>query len=286
MTSDFDHAAESLRTQDWNRYLSVLFADKQHRPGLFALYAFNAEIARVRQMISDPLPGEVRLQWWRDLLNGVEHGEVAANPNAAALQKTIKTYNLPVSAFQDLIDARVFDLYDDPMPTLHDLEGYAGETTSAVFQIASMILNDGEDAGTAVVAGHAGVAYALSGLMRSLPYHASRRQVYLPADLLARHAVNIETVFQGQTTPELKAALHEMREHVRHHLARVREHMDAVTPKTAAAFLPLVLVEPYLKKMEAADHDPLKELAEVSKLRRQWILWRAARRGPQKFLRV
>jgi len=284
MTSDFDHAAESLRTQDWNRYLSVLFADKKHRPGLFALYAFNAEIARVRQMISDPLPGEVRLQWWRDLLNGVEHGEVAANPNAAALQKTIKTYKLPVSAFQDLIDARVFDLYDDPMPTLHDLEGYAGETTSAVFQIASMILNDGKDAGTAVVAGHAGVAYALSGLMRSLPYHASRRQVYLPADLLSRHGVNIETVFQGQTTPELKAALYEMREHVRHHLARVRENMGAVSPQIAAAFLPLVLVEPYLKKMEAADHDPLKELAEVSKLRRQWILWRAARRGPQKLL--
>ncbi|WP_150497046.1 phytoene/squalene synthase family protein [Roseibium aquae] len=278
MTSDFDHAAESLRTQDWNRYMSVLFADKAHRPGLFALYAFNAEIARVRQMISDPLPGEVRLQWWRDLLNGVEHGEVAGNPNAAALQRTIATYRLPVGAFQDLIDARVFDLYDDPMPSLHDLEGYAGETTSAIFQIAGMILNGGKDPGTATVAGHAGVAYALTGLMRSLPYHASRRQVFLPSDLLARHGVRIETVFQGQTTPELKAALYEMRDHVRHHLKRVRENLDAITPRIAAAYLPLALVEPYLKKLEVPDHDPLKELAEVSKLRRQWLLWRASRK--------
>lgn len=277
MSSDVDHAAGALRTEDWNRYISVLFAGSDRRPGLFALYAFNAEIARVRRMISDPLPGEVRLQWWRDLLDGVEHGEAAANPTAAALQETIRTYRLPVAALQALIDARVFDLYDDPMPSLNDLEGYAGETTSAIFQLACLILNGGEDPGPATLSGHAGVAYSLTDLMRALPYHASRRQAYLPADLLARHHVDLETVFAGRTTPELKAALAELRAHVRHHMARVREHSAGITDRTAPAFLPLVLVEPYLKILERPAHDPLLQPVELSKLRRQWAMWRAAR---------
>lgn len=279
MSTDFDHAAEMLRTTDWNRYISVLYAEKAHRPGLFALYAFNAEIARVRQMISDPMPGEIRLQWWRDLLKGQGHGDVSANPNAAALSRTIERYNLPVSALEAMIDARVFDLYDDPMPSLNDLEGYAGETTSAVFQLAALILNNGEEAATATVAGHAGVAYALTGLMRALPHHASRRQVYLPSDLLSRHNVDMETLFQGKTTPELASALGELREHTRHHMKRVRQNIDDVPPAAAAAFLPLVLVDPYLKVLEKSGDRALQELSEISNLRRQWIFWRGARRG-------
>lgn len=279
MSTDFDYAAETLRTSDWNRYFTVLFADRNHRPGLFALYAFNAEIARVRQMISDPMPGEIRLQWWRDLLAGQAHGEASANPAAAALKQTVDKYNLPVDALQAMIDARVFDLYDDPMPSLNDLEGYAGETTSAVFQLASLVLSDGADAGTATIAGHAGVAYALTGLMRALPYHASRRQVFLPSDLLSRHNVDMETLFRGEPTPELAAALTEMREHARHHMKRVRENLGDVSPKVAAAFLPLALVEPYLKELEKAGDGYLKSHADLSKLRRQWIFWRQARRG-------
>lgn len=279
MNTNFDYAAESLRSLDWNRYFTVLFADKAHRPGLFALYTFNAEIARIRQLVSDPMPGEIRLQWWRDLLGGEGHGDVSANPNAAALKATVEAYKLPVPALEAMIDARVFDLYDDPMPSLNDLEGYAGETTSAVFQLASLILNNGEDAGTATVAGHAGVAYALTGLMRALPHHASRRQVFLPSDLLSRHNVDMETVFQGQSTPELSAALAELREHARHHMQRVRENLQDVPENVAAAYLPLALVDPYLVELEKSSDQALQSLSELSKLRRQWIYWRKARKG-------
>ncbi|MTI45685.1 phytoene synthase [Roseibium hamelinense] len=284
MSSNFEHAADRLRELDWNRYVSALFAPEKQRSGLFALYAFNAEIARVRQMVSDPLPGEIRLQWWRDFFEGVEHGDANANPVAAALQDTIRTYNLPKQSFLALIDARVFDLYDDPMPSLNDLEGYSGETTSAVFQLASLILNGGQDPQTATIAGHAGVAYSFTGLLRSLPYHASRRQVYLPKDLLERHNVEIETVFKGETTPQLVAALGELAGHARHHLKRVRQNSREVPEHISAAYLPLALVEPYLKLMEKQSRDPLKELAELSKLRRQWTLWRASKKTIDGFL--
>jgi phytoene synthase len=60
-----------------------------------ALYGFNAEISRIREIVSEPLPGEVRLQWWRDFLEGTSHGAVGANPVASALAQTIDRYKLP-----------------------------------------------------------------------------------------------------------------------------------------------------------------------------------------------
>ncbi len=279
MSSNFDHAGDLVYAQDRDRYLAALFAAEDVRPGLLALYAFNAEIARVRDVVSDPLPGEVRLQWWRDFLGGTEHGAAAANPVAAALAETTERYHLPKAALTAMVEARIFDLYDDPMPSLQDLEGYCGETASALIQLGSIVLNNGEDPGTADCSGHAGVAYGLCGLMRALPWHAARGQMYLPADLLARHGVDPATVLKGETTPELKAALAELRAHVRHHLGRIRSMVSAIPAHVAPAFLPLSLVEPFLLKMEKPGHDPLKMPIEISQLRRQWILWRAARKS-------
>ena len=276
MTTEFDHAADVVRQFDKDRYLTALLAPEPHRDGLMALYAYSAEIARIRELVSEPLPGEVRLQWWRDLLEGTEHGAVTSNPVANALLQTVERYQLPKQSLVAMTEARVFDLYNDQMPSLNDLEGYAGETVSGLIQLACLVLNEGKDPGTATAAGHAGVAYALTGLMRALPWHASRHQMYLPKDVCDRHNLEIESVFRGETTPELQAVLAEMRGHVRHHLGRVRQVAKDVPEACQSAFLPLVLVEPFLKKLEQDSLDPLKQVAELSQLRRQWILWCAS----------
>ncbi|WP_298964141.1 phytoene/squalene synthase family protein [uncultured Roseibium sp.] len=277
MTTDFDHAADIARQFDKDRYLSALLAPEKSRPGLMALYAFSAELGRIRELVSEPLPGEVRLQWWRDLLEDNEHGAAASNPVANALLETIAQYQLPRQSLIAMTEARIFDLYNDQMPSLNDLEGYAGETVSGLIQLACLVLNDGKDPGTAIAAGHAGVAYALTGLMRALPWHAARQQMYLPKDLQARHNLDPATVFKGETTPELRAVLTELRAHVRHHLERVRSASVEVPSCCTPAFLPLVLVEPFLKKLEATGFDPLKQSADLSQVKRQWIMWRASR---------
>lgn len=275
MLSTESHCRNLSREADRDRYLSALFAGPEARRGLFALCAFNAEIARVREIVSDPLPGEIRLQWWRDALEGNGHGETGQHPVLAELHWAIERYNLPRSAFTSLIDARIFDLYEDPMPTLTDLEGYAGETASALIQLSSIVLAGGEDPATAEVAGHAGVAYAVTGLMRALPLHASRRQMFLPLDILERHNVSLEKVFRGETTAELKAALAELRNIALDHLQKTRSKISIVRPELAPAFLPLCLVEPHLRLLGRSCHDPLRDIAELSPLKRQWFLWRA-----------
>src|SRR5512140_2160659 len=112
---NFEHCAALVREADRDRYLATLFAPAERRDALFALYAFNAEIARVRDVAREPLPGEIRLQWWREVLNGERDGEAAAHPVAAALRETLARYQLPSEQLLNLIEAHSFDLYNDPM---------------------------------------------------------------------------------------------------------------------------------------------------------------------------
>ncbi len=274
----FVHCDALLAEGDPDRRLACMFVPAHARPAVTAIYAFNLETARVRDLVSEPLPGEIRLQWWRDALQGQGHGDVRANPVAAALLDAISRYRLPLKPFLDLIDARNGDLYDDPPPTLNDLEGYCGETSSALIRLASLVLADGGDAGPADAAGYAGVAYALAGLLRSFPHHASRGRVFLPRDVMARHAVGIEDVLSGRRSPGLDAALGELAGLARARLEQARGLRGSLPRGVRPAFAPVALVEPWLAGL-ARRTDPFAAAPEPAAWTKPLRLWRAAVSG-------
>jgi phytoene synthase len=278
MSDPFPHCEALVREADKDRFLATLFAPAKYRRPLFALYAFNVEVARVREQAREPMPGEIRLQWWRDVFAGSGRGEVRANPVAAALLDTVVRYRLPPQAFTDLIDARTFDLYDDPMGSLDELDGYARKTSSALIELAARILNDGNDAGIDELASHAGIAYAIAGLLAAFPLQVERRQLFVPLDVLQRHGAQPEAIFAGKVTPELRAALADTRAQARRHLAEAKRLIAAAPAAIAPALLPVALVRPTLDRMDRRGYAPFKPAA-LPQWRRQWILWRAARSG-------
>lgn len=271
------HCERLVREGDRDRFLAALFAPAEHRPALFALYAFNSEISRVRAIAREPLPGEVRLQWWREVLAGERREEARANPVSAALLDAMKRHDLQPQALIDLVDARTFDLYDDPMQTLADLEAYAAKTSSGLFALAAQILQRGSGPAAENLSLHSGIAYAVAGLLRAFPWHAAQRQLYVPTEIFGRHGARAEDAFAAKATPELRAALAEMRLHARGHLAAASDFLAAAPSAILPALLPVALVRPVLKRMERHDYDPFAPL-DMPQWRRQWVLWRAARR--------
>jgi 15-cis-phytoene synthase len=271
MQDAFSYCAELVRVADRDRFVASLFAPAQHRGALHALYAFNIEVTRVREAAREPLPGEIRLQWWRDVVNGERDDEASANPVASALLDVIKRHQLPSSKLSALIDAHRFDLYDQPMARLADLEAYARDTGSALISISIQILS-GETAEEAASA--AGIAYAIAGLLRAFPLHAARRQLYVPIELLERHGVEPQDIFAGQSSAGLTAALAELRNLARQHLLAAGPHLAALPNDAMAALLPVALVRPTLDRLERCD---AFAPAEILPWRRQWLIWRAAR---------
>jgi 15-cis-phytoene synthase len=271
MQDAFAHCAELVRVADRDRFIATLFAPADRRGALHSLYAFNVEVARVRDMAREALPGEIRLQWWSDVINRERDGEASANPVAAALLATIERHQLRPQALFDLIEARRFDLYDDAMAGLAELESYARQTSSALFALAAQILGAADSEAAAVPAG---IASGIAGVLRAFPAHVARRQLYMPADILDRHQVLLADVFAGRSSAALAAALAEVRDLARHYLAAAREPMMTVPPAEIPAFLPLALVRPSLDRLDGDDPFTPKEIAPW---RRQWLIWRAAR---------
>jgi 15-cis-phytoene synthase len=271
MQDAFAYCADLVRTFDRDRFVATLFAPAERRGALHALYAFNAEVARVRDAAHTALPGEIRLQWWSDVVNQQRDDEAQANPVAAALIATIGRHGLDREKLADLIEARRFDLYDDPMASVADLEAYARRTSSVLLSLAvRVIAGMSADA----VADPAGIALGITGILRAFPLHGARGQLYVPTELLDRHNVSQHDVFAGRSSPGLAAALAEMRDLARRHLATVGEGLRALPDTAMPAFLPVALAGPLLKRLERSD--PFAP-AELAPWRRQWLIWRAAR---------
>jgi len=265
--------ADFVRRHDPDRFLTALFAPPDRRDALFTLYAFNHELARAREVVSEPPLALIRLQWWRDVIDGERAGEAAANPVAAALTETVTRFALPKALLLDLIEAHAFDLYDDPMPTFEALEGYGRQTSGAIFALAARIAG----ARAEHVAEQGGLAYGLTALLRSFALHASRRQFFVPLEFLEGGATPEES-FAGRSSPFLIDALGMLRARARESLANFEAGLPRIPAVAMPAFLPLALVSGYLSIMDRTDYDLFRTPVEMPQWRRQWMLWWAARR--------
>ena len=270
-----DLCLATLRDTDRDRYLACLLSPEDKRGALAALYAFNAELARVRDTVHEALPGEVRLQYWRDLIDGQAHGSSEANPLAAGLLAAIDRYHLPRPVLVNMIEARVFDLYDDPIEDRGTLEGYAGETASALIQLASLILDAGAAPHSAEAAGHAGVAQAIAGLLLLMPLHRRRGQIYLPVEILSATGLDRETFLDGTDTARIGAAIEAFAGLGRDHLAKARAARKTIAASVFPAFLPVALAAPVLRAAQKAGAGILQTAIQPPQWRRQWWMAKA-----------
>lgn len=269
-----------VRAQDFRTYAASLFVSPEARRLWLALAAFNAEVAHVRDHVSQPLPGEIRLQWWRDALTGggqgTEHGAVEGNPVAAELLRAIALHDLPLGTFVRLIDAHVFDVYDDPMPDMAALEAHCRDTSAAMYALRARVLG-ANSSEIARLAEHAGISEGLTDVMLALPRHAARRQLYLPADLMSLHGVVAEEIFLHQASAPLKEALAHLRREARSQMDQALAMLADTSSAVHPAFLPLAMVGKTLARLET--FDPFAPPAP-SRLGSLWTTWRAASAKP------
>jgi len=277
--TSFVHAAEALRKQDRERYLTTLVLTGAQRDAVTALYAFNADVASIRDRISDPAPGEIRLQWWNDALDGEGHGAVRQNPVADALLETIAHYNIPAGTLLRLIGARRFDLYDDPMPDLESFEGYAGETVSTLYQLAAMVLNDGGTIEAGDAAGHLGVAHAMIGHLRAFGYVSSQGRIVLPWSVFAANGVREGEIFARTDSEGLHAAIGQLTELAADHLAKAETAIAALPAKLKPAFAAIALLKPQLAALNRRTNAfaPASDDADWRKIAR--LMWWGMSRG-------
>ncbi len=271
------YCAEQVRRYDRARFLTALFAPAVRRDDLFALYAFNLEIAKGRETVTEPMLGRIRLQWWRETIEGFEHGEVRPHAVAEPLADTMRRRRLPVDRFARLIAGREHDVESDPPADLAALEDYAAETSATLIELALDVLEGGHPAARAA-ARHVGIAHGLTGLLLAVPFRAAHGRIDLPQDLLDEAGLHPGAVKEARGDPRLAKILRVLALRASDHLTQARAHRRQVPREAVPALLPALIAERGLKRLAAADYDPFA--ASLGRpdgglsLRLAWAAWR------------
>lgn len=266
-TSDFDYCAQTLKRWDYDRYFMTLLAPARLRPALLALYAFNVEVAKTRESVSEAMLGEIRLQWWREAIAGL----FADSPRDHAVVRAIHAAwaGRPEAApgFTGLIDARAFDLTDQAPATLETFLRYTEETGGALTALAGQAAQLPARFSKNVRA--AGQAYAIAGLLRAIPAHARHGRSYLPRDLLIQAGLEPEDVHRGAAVVPIVRALAARAESL---IGQIAETAPEIARRHRHLLLPARLARFDLRRLAAAAHDPERLPAMTPRLPRQWCL--------------
>ncbi len=279
MNEDADFVLRSLKETDQVKYLACLYIPEDVRADVATLWAFDAEIARIPDLVSEPMPGEIRLQWWRDLLKSGDSGNnVGSGPLARRLITVIERHNLPRQTFDTYLQARIFDLYQDPMPDTGTFEGYLGETVSALFQNAAGCMGVERTTLLADACGHAGMAAGVAGLLSATGVTRTRKQLFFPIDMLEKHGLDHETWLGEEIYGEHLEVLGELNSLALYHLTFSRKLIGQLPQAARPVFLSLALVEPVLNRAQALGGKVFEAPISLSAVKQHWHLLCAAMR--------
>ncbi len=250
------HLADHVRRDDHDRYLCALFAPAAAREDLFALFAFNAEVAKVRESVSEQLIGRMKLQWWRDLVAAIYDGRGVpkGNPVVQSLEGIVTRHGLARADFETLLDTRERDLEGEDFADVADLESYADGTSARLTSLALQVLGATDEASRAA-GRHVGIAWALTGLMRAVLFHAKANHVPLPQDLLAGAALTPHDVQERRNAARLGGVIEQVARTARAHLDKARGYRARIDKRALPALLPATLADSYLEGLRRRKYD-------------------------------
>ncbi len=197
----FGHIADTVRRHDPDRFLTALFAPEARRGALLALYAFNHELARAREVASEPALTLIRLHWWREVVEGTRK----RHPVADAITALLAEGTLAADDLRAMADAREAEAAER-IETLADWRAYLLGTAGGLAVAAGRLLGTPEPEALRPL----GAAYGAAGVLRAVPVLARHGRCLLPADVLAAHRLSPEAVTCGaDPAPAIRALARE-----------------------------------------------------------------------------
>lgn len=278
MTAALDYIADTVNREDHDRFLTAVLAPQAVRAGVMALYAFNVEVAKVRESVSENLIGRMKLQWWRDVISAVYDGGAVpqGNPVVEALAGAIRAHELSRSHFEALLDARERDMSDESPEDVAALESYAEGTSASLTLLVLEVLGVRDDASTRA-GRHVGTAWALTGLLRAVLFHARANRFLMPQDLMAAENLTGHDLQEQRNAVRIAAVVAQIAATARAHITKARSYRKSVDPRALPALLPATLADAYLKGLERRRFDvfdPRHALQRPAALRLTWNAFR------------
>ncbi len=266
---------ERLRGEDHARYLTFLYAPRNNRESLIALGLLNVELSRIRESVSEPIVGEVRLAWWREALADLYAGKVRKHEVLLLLAESGAVQIVPHALLDNMIEARIDEIYDTQVTTLDVLDNFLGRTSGQLQQaFCYSLCKAAPNAATLAAAHHVGRAWGLVGVVRAVGFHAMQQRRYIPDTALQAAGIAPDSLVQQPITAALAPALAPLVEHARTALAEAQKLGAQVEAYPALALG--LLAQDYAARLARLDYNPLRFAEMGGDLKRQWLLLRGS----------
>jgi len=235
-----------------NFYYAFLFLPRQKREALYAIYAFcrltddlvdetpsalpaDGHRHAARPPSSDarvsagmpPLAGTPieRLKAWRMELDACFRGE-ATHPVTQRLAEVIKSFRIPHSHFEELLNGVEMDLTKSRYATFAELQQYCHRVAGVVGLMCIEIFGYRHPA-TRRYAEYLGTAFQLTNILRDLAPDAERGRIYLPQEDLLCFGYAEADLLARRMTPAFQDLMRFEVERARQFYASARETLPA-----------------------------------------------------------
>nr|XP_037856198.1 NADH dehydrogenase (ubiquinone) complex I, assembly factor 6 isoform X6 [Chlorocebus sabaeus] len=224
------------RKRDYEGYLCSLLLPAESRSSVFALRAFNVELAQVKDSVSEKTIGLMRIQFWKKTVEDIYCDKPPHQPVAIELWKAVKRHNLTKRWLMKIVDEREKNLDDKAYRNIKELENYAENTQSSLLYLTLEILGI-KDIHADHAASHIGKAQGIVTCLRATPYHGSRRKVFLPMDICMLHGVSQEDLLRRNRDKNVRDVIYDIASQAHLHLKHARSFHKSVPVKAFPAFL-------------------------------------------------
>ena len=272
------YCAAQVKLYDYDRFLITLFAPEEARKGLFSLYAFNHEVAKIREAVSEPMLGEIRLQWWREAIEGIADNAPRNHEVVLPLNDVFHQNGLKKDDFIKIIDARSADIYDENPTTLADFETYLGATSGNLTRLAAQVIGKADDK-LLTLAYDMGLVWGLIGTLRSIRYHVSLGKLSLPQELMEKYGLKKRDVFTLAEHKELQNLVEALCDSAREYLDQIKQDKNHIPKRHKSIFLLAALSRSYLNMFKKAAYNPFEINEKASMFPRQSRLFVSAMFG-------
>jgi NADH dehydrogenase [ubiquinone] 1 alpha subcomplex assembly factor 6 len=241
------------------------------RESLFALYAFDHEIGKVRHVVSQPMAGLIRLQWWREALDAIASGRPPGHPVAKALPAVLRTSSGARARLEAAIDARERELEGSAPADLAALERELEGSAATIVEVALLTLGAADPAALEV-GRKVGLVIGLTDRLRDLERDRRHGHLLLPVAEPARQGVEPDAAGGDEhLEPVVKALASWGLEHLRAARAERRAMLVTALP----ALLPGTLAGRSLRRLRRTGSTaPIRRQSPAATLR---LLWHHAR---------
>jgi NADH dehydrogenase [ubiquinone] 1 alpha subcomplex assembly factor 6 len=244
-----------VQSQDSDRFLTVLFAPASARNALFAIYAFNQEIAKIHESVREPMIAEIRFQWWRDAISGIFSGQSSRHPVVMALQDIVDHQGLSKDTLEELLEARSVDITLHRPKTYEDLIGIAGSISIPLMRLALNVLGGDKSELEGDISTGA-VAWGLTELLRKIPHNLKARRNYLPSEMLTDFGVIERDLAELRPSTTISNLVRHISEDAASKANRARKNLSPIDRKGLSPLLCISLARQYSRRFARFDYDP------------------------------